>query len=252
MTSYAKAIAYGRAFKYIEPSKPGPCTLQIKHEAINRKKEESNQQLINLAFNLGSDLLKRPDEPTIKAIMRVTAEFYDLPYNEVWSARRSPPLVLARHTAMLIAKQMTSHSIARIGRLMNNLDHTTIMHGYKKIEKRASIDATLREALDRIKRLLSPDFDENQLSMPIYSVIPVATANSRNGYNGIPWNAHEVQIITAGIENETPFYAILDNLPGRSYASVKSKIKRMISAGMQRRLRPSASFIASSINGRDD
>ena len=59
-----------------------------------------------------------------------------------------------RQIAMYLAKQMTSRSLPEIGRRFGGRDHTTIMHGVKKIEELRSADHSLSEDIDLLRRLL--------------------------------------------------------------------------------------------------
>ncbi len=49
---------------------------------------------------------------------------------------------------------LTSRSLPEIGRRFGGRDHTTIMHGVRKIEELASEDQGLAEDIDLLKRLL--------------------------------------------------------------------------------------------------
>lgn len=49
---------------------------------------------------------------------------------------------------------MTSRSLREIGRRFGGRDHTTIMHGVKKIEELRGADHSLSEDIDLLHRLL--------------------------------------------------------------------------------------------------
>mgnify|MGYP001317678911 FL=1 len=59
-----------------------------------------------------------------------------------------------RQIAMYLAKQMTSRSLPEIGRRFGGRDHTTIMHGVRKIEELRGADSGLAEDIDLLRRLL--------------------------------------------------------------------------------------------------
>jgi chromosomal replication initiator protein len=56
--------------------------------------------------------------------------------------------------AMYLAKQLTSRSLPEIGRRFGGRDHTTIMHGVKKIEELMTTDSQLSDDMQLLKRLL--------------------------------------------------------------------------------------------------
>ena len=53
---------------------------------------------------------------------------------------------------MYLAKQMTSRSLPEIGRRFGGRDHTTIMHGVRKIEELRAQDRSLAEDIDLLRR----------------------------------------------------------------------------------------------------
>jgi chromosomal replication initiator protein len=59
-----------------------------------------------------------------------------------------------RQVAMYLAKQLTPRSLPEIGRRFGGRDHTTIMHGVKKIEELMATDSQLNDDLNLLKRLL--------------------------------------------------------------------------------------------------
>jgi chromosomal replication initiator protein len=55
---------------------------------------------------------------------------------------------------MYLSKQLTSRSLPDIGRRFGGRDHTTIMHGVRKIEELMTADSQLSDDLQMLKRLL--------------------------------------------------------------------------------------------------
>ena len=55
---------------------------------------------------------------------------------------------------MYLAKMLTPRSLPEIGRRFGGRDHTTIMHGVRKIEELMSTDSQLADDLQMLKRLL--------------------------------------------------------------------------------------------------
>lgn len=54
---------------------------------------------------------------------------------DILSNRRSQKQVLARHCVMWLAKELTPHSYPFIGKHLGGRDHTTIMHGVRRVQK---------------------------------------------------------------------------------------------------------------------
>jgi chromosomal replication initiator protein len=55
---------------------------------------------------------------------------------------------------MYLAKTMTSRSLPDIGRRFGGRDHTTVIHGVRKIEELRVSDAQIADDLDLLRRAL--------------------------------------------------------------------------------------------------
>jgi len=77
---------------------------------------------------------KKPNTVLVRDIIRVVADLSNLTANDIVSHRRDPKSCLARHVAMYLAKKLTAHSFPRIGKLMGGKDHTTVLHGIRRIQ----------------------------------------------------------------------------------------------------------------------
>ena len=59
-----------------------------------------------------------------------------------------------RQIAMYLAKQLTSRSLPEIGRRFGGRDHTTVMHGVRKIEELMQKDSQIADDLEMLRRAL--------------------------------------------------------------------------------------------------
>ena len=59
-----------------------------------------------------------------------------------------------RQIAMYLAKYLTSRSLPEIGRRFGGRDHTTVMHGVKRIEELKSKDGQVAEDVEILRRAL--------------------------------------------------------------------------------------------------
>ncbi len=55
---------------------------------------------------------------------------------------------------MFLCKQLTSRSLPEIGRRFGGRDHTTVMHGVRRIEELRSSDGQIAEDLELLRRAL--------------------------------------------------------------------------------------------------
>lgn len=66
-------------------------------------------------------------------IVAAAAEHFGIGKAELLSHRRARRIVRPRQVVMYLAKEITSRSLPEIGRLMQGRDHTTVLHGHRKI-----------------------------------------------------------------------------------------------------------------------
>jgi chromosomal replication initiator protein len=76
-----------------------------------------------------------PRIPAINEIQKAVAQYFDIPVNEMTSARRARHIARPRQVAMYLARELTPRSLPEIGRRFGWRDHTTVMHAIKQIER---------------------------------------------------------------------------------------------------------------------
>ena len=110
---------------------------------------------LDLAQDCLADILRASDRKlTIEEIQRKVAEHYNIRLSDMIGPKRLRNIARPRQVAMYLAKQLTSRSLPEIGRRFGGRDHTTIMHGVKKIEELKATDSQLSDDLQLLKRLL--------------------------------------------------------------------------------------------------
>jgi chromosomal replication initiator protein len=110
---------------------------------------------LELAQDCLADILRASDRKlTIEEIQRKVAEHYNIRLSDMIGPKRLRTIARPRQMAMYLAKQLTSRSLPEIGRRFGGRDHTTIMHGVKKIEELMTTDSQLSDDMQLLKRLL--------------------------------------------------------------------------------------------------
>lgn len=89
----------------------------------------------------------------IKRIIQACAAHYEMNASDLTGDHRAAHYVRSRHIAMYLAKQGGA-SFPQIGRRMGGRDHTTAMHGYRKIKAQLEIDEQLQADVAAIKLTL--------------------------------------------------------------------------------------------------
>jgi len=80
---------------------------------------------------------------SIENIQKTVAEYFKIRVGDLLSKRRSRSIARPRQIAMALAKELTNHSLPEIGDAFGGRDHTTVLHGCRRIE-------ALRESDKRI------------------------------------------------------------------------------------------------------
>ena len=111
---------------------------------------------VEVAGDLLSDILRSNDRRlSVEDIQKRVAEHYNIRLADMHSPRRARAVARPRQVAMYLAKVMTEHSLPEIGRKFGGRDHTTIMHGIRRIEELVVSDRSLREDVESLKRALA-------------------------------------------------------------------------------------------------
>jgi hypothetical protein len=109
----------------------------------------------------------RPFAPSVAFIQSTVAAAFGSTRAELISERRTRAAVVPRHVAMLLARELTRHNLASLGRLFRR-DHTTVISGLRSIERRLQEDRALAQQVDQLRSVIvattGPDawFEPNQ------------------------------------------------------------------------------------------
>ena len=101
----------------------------------------------SVSVNKSSKL--RPISP--KQIVEKVAKYYELPVKEMCGKSRVSHIKTARQVAMFLLSKELNLSTNKIAAEVGVKDHTTVMHGVKKIEKDLKLNFTLRDQIEEIK-----------------------------------------------------------------------------------------------------
>lgn len=110
---------------------------------------------LDLAQDCLADILRSSDRKlSIEEIQRKVAEHYNVRLSDLIGPKRLRSIARPRQVAMYLSKQLTPRSLPEIGRRFGGRDHTTIMHGVRKIEELMTTDSQLADDLQLLRRLL--------------------------------------------------------------------------------------------------
>ncbi len=88
---------------------------------------------------------------TAKQILDKVAKYYQLSVKDMCGKSRISNIKTARQVAMFLLSKELSMSTPKIASEVGVKDHTTVMHGIKKIESDLKLNFTLRDQIEEIK-----------------------------------------------------------------------------------------------------
>ncbi len=102
------------------------------------------------------DLLALQDrQVSMDNIQRTVAEYYKIKVADLMSRRRSRSVARPRQVAMALSKELTNHSLPEIGDSFGGRDHTTVLHGCRKIKELRETNSDIREDYQNLLRSLT-------------------------------------------------------------------------------------------------
>ena len=130
--------------------------------ALNKLVNVNTEATLEIAKNALKDIINPNVKNiiTIDTIIDVVASHYELTIDQLRSANRSSNVAYPRQIAMYLCKQLTPASLKEIASKLGKKDHSTIVHGIKKIEEDLEAEKQankndLSVKLDVITKLIS-------------------------------------------------------------------------------------------------
>ena len=88
-------------------------------------------------------------------VIQNTEQYFGLPLRTLQGKKRDRQTALARHIAMYIMREDVNCSLNDIGQALGGRDHSTILHGWRKIKSEININETLCHNIMEIRKTLS-------------------------------------------------------------------------------------------------
>jgi chromosomal replication initiator protein len=113
---------------------------------------------IDLAFAKEAlrDLLALQDRlVSIENIQKTVAEYFKIRVGDLLSKKRTRSIARPRQIGMALAKELTNHSLPEIGDAFGGRDHTTVLHGCRRIESLRETDKRLDDDYLNLLRTLT-------------------------------------------------------------------------------------------------
>ena len=130
--------------------------------ALNKLLAYSNLEKTDITMEIAQKELQNiitPDKPreiTPQLIIEVVSEHFQISLDQMISKNRSNEIARPRQIAMYLCKTMTDIPLDSIGALLGGRDHSTIIHGIKKIGDEYDSNEQTRNLIETIKKKINP------------------------------------------------------------------------------------------------
>lgn len=95
-----------------------------------------------------------PKKFDVSGIVDDVCEYFKVDVEDVLGKSRKREFVHARQIAMYFSQTLAKVSVGRIGRLIGNRDHSTVMHGIAKVTAKMQADKTFAKEMKAIEKEL--------------------------------------------------------------------------------------------------
>ena len=94
---------------------------------------------------------KNEKKITIEHVIKATSQYFKIQAVDIKSKTRTKSITKARHIAMYLSQKLTNSTLQEIGEGFGGKDHTSVLHGIKKINDQVKINPTLSREIVMIE-----------------------------------------------------------------------------------------------------
>ena len=87
-------------------------------------------------------------------IQEVVAKYFNISVKDLKGSKRSNDIAYPRQIAMFLCRDVAQMSFPKIGEDFGKRDHTTVMHGYSKIEKEINTNNNTKLIVESVKKII--------------------------------------------------------------------------------------------------
>ncbi len=130
--------------------------------ALRKVMASSKLNNTELSMDVAEDALKdiiypeAPKEVTPDLIMNIVADHFSVSVSDIKSSKRNSELVLPRQIFMYLCREMIDIPFTSIASILGKKDHSTIMHGVKKIKNEITTSDDIKNKVEIIKKKITP------------------------------------------------------------------------------------------------
>lgn len=101
-------------------------------------------------------IMQKASVISIEYIQEMVCKYFNITMKDLKSSQRSNDIAFPRQIGMYLCRILTNESYPKIGEAFGKRDHTTVMHGYKKIEQeiKQNPESNTKLIVDSVKKII--------------------------------------------------------------------------------------------------
>ncbi len=101
-------------------------------------------------------IMQKDSVISIQYIQEMVCKYFNITMKDLKSSQRSNDIAFPRQIGMYLCRILTNESFPKIGEAFGKRDHTTVMHGYKKIEQeiKQNPESNTKLIVDSVKKII--------------------------------------------------------------------------------------------------
>ncbi len=101
-------------------------------------------------------IMQKASVISIEYIQEMVCKYFNITMKDLKSSQRSNDIAFPRQIGMYLCRILTNESFPKIGEAFGKRDHTTVMHGYKKIEQdiKQNPESNTKLIVDSVKKII--------------------------------------------------------------------------------------------------
>ena len=114
---------------------------------------------LNTAIDALKDQLttKSAFKNDIHRIQQIVSDYFQIKIEDLTGKKRTKNIAFPRQIAIYLCRNMTNESFPRIGSYFGGRDHSTIIHGIKKVTNDYETDEQTKSTIETIKKKINPN-----------------------------------------------------------------------------------------------
>ena len=101
-------------------------------------------------------IMQKASVISVEYIQEMVCKYFNITIKDLKSSQRSNDIAFPRQIGMYLCRILTNESFPKIGEAFGKRDHTTVMHGYKKIEQeiKQNPESNTKLIVDSVKKII--------------------------------------------------------------------------------------------------